>query len=146
MKHKIAAIFTSLALVSSFFIAGQSQVQAAGSTSFSALAKIASQAINDAHDSDVGEVCVTVDALGTHTGTKSKSFPPMNYLGARGDRWIYIERFEIEMFQYKYLYWDGSIWLEWSTPVSLIYQPQKKVHDPKLLRSQGSVGLTPDQY
>ena len=112
MKHKIAAIFTSLALVSSFAIAGQSQVQAAGSTSFSALAKIASQAINDAHDSDVGEVCVTVDALGTHTGSKSKSLPPMNYSGARGDRWIYIERFEIEMFQYKYLYWDGSIWLD----------------------------------
>ena len=112
MKHKIAAIFTSLALVSSFAIAGQSQVQAAGSTSFSALAKIANQALNDAHASDVGEVCVTVDALGTHTGTKSKSRPPMNYSGARGDRWIYIERFELEMFNYRYFYWDGSIWLD----------------------------------
>ena len=112
MKHKIAAIFTSLAVVSSFAIAGQSQAQAAGSTSFSALTKITNQALNDAHASDVGEVCVTVDALGTHTGTKSRSRPPINYSGNQGDRWIYMERFELEMFNYRYLYWDGSIWLD----------------------------------
>lgn len=112
MKHKIAAIFTSLALVSLFALAGQSQVHAAGSTSFSALAKITNQALNDAHASDVGEVCVTVDALGTHTSTQSRSGPPMNYSGNQGDRWIYKEMFELEMFNYRYLYWDGSIWLD----------------------------------
>ena len=115
MKHKIAAIFTSLALVSSFAIAGQSPAQAAGSTSFSALAKITIKAQNDAHASEAGEVCVTVDSLGTHKSSMSKSLPPIDYSGDQGDRWIYMEPFELEMFQNKYLYWDGSIWLEWSS-------------------------------
>ena len=114
MKPIIKSCVATLILAFPLTLAGHSQSYAAGSTSFSALAKITFQAINDAQASDVGEVCVTVDALGTHTGSKSKSSPPMNYSGSQGDRWIYIERFELEMFQYRYLYWDGSIWVDGS--------------------------------
>ena len=114
MKLTLRSCATALILLMPISLMQLSESHAAASTSFSTLAKITVQAINDSHVSDVGEVCATVDGSGSHTSSTSKSLPPMDYSGNQGDRWIYMEPFEIEMFQYRYFYWDGVIWLDGS--------------------------------
>ena len=111
MKHKIAAIFTSLALVSSFAIAGQCQVQAAAETSYSKLLAITDKAYDDALHNELGVVCEKSDGLGNHRATTTYSTPPEDYTGSAGDLWKLIEPIELTFTTNHYFYWDGVEWL-----------------------------------
>ena len=110
MKHKIAAIFSSLALVSSFAIAGQGQVHAAAETSYSKLLSITNKAYEEVLHTDLGVVCETSDGLGDHRDTTSYSDAPADYIGSAGDLWIVLEPFEFTLMK-RYFYWDGTEWL-----------------------------------
>ena len=112
MKLNLKNWAAALVMVLPLTLIQFSQSEAAGSPTFSSLNKITQQAMADAHASEAGEVCVNVDSFGVHTDITSLSMPPKDYSGNHGDLWLYLERFELSFYNYKFLYWDGSIWLD----------------------------------
>ena len=110
MKLTIRSWAAALILLMPLFVIQASGSQAAGNLTYSALSEITNKAINDARKSDVGEIC----KYGLYTSTTSFSFPPENYTGGEGDLWIYGELFDFSIYNWTFLYWDGTTWVDYS--------------------------------
>jgi len=94
-----------------------SESQAASSLTYSALVKITNKAIDDARNDDVGQVCT----YGVHKRTTSFTNPPLDYMGEEGDLWILGELFELSYYNWIFLYWDGTEWVDASNDLWTAY-------------------------
>ena len=106
MKLTIRSWATALVLVMPISLIHATESHAAGSLSYSALEQITNKATDSARKGNVGEVCT----YGGYQSTTSLSSPPENYTGSIGDLWIFGEPFELSFYNWKFLYWDGTIW------------------------------------